>query len=154
MHREPAGHGHHIAIEAVVRAPADGYTLTPLRAFSKLELLAKCGPGRSLQRLPHVDDGGVVRGSWRTLMRECLHCRAQGLNVGADHVGGVARRLDIGSVLRRDLLAVLPQLAAYVLGTFPDRGKQCLTLSDHLLRRFVGLVNETERRLNGFIAAG
>src|SRR5262249_21937764 len=31
-------------------------------------------------------------------------------------------------------------------------GKQCLTLSDHLLRRFVGLVNETERRLNGFIA--
>src|SRR5215813_11114473 len=76
MHREPAGHGHHIAIEALVRAPADGYTLTPLRAFSKLELLAKCGPGRSLQRLPHVDDGGVVRGSWRTLMRECLHCRA------------------------------------------------------------------------------
>jgi len=43
MHREPAGHGHHIAIEAVVRAPADGYTLTPLRAFSKLELLANAG---------------------------------------------------------------------------------------------------------------
>jgi len=24
-----------------------------------------------LQRLPHVDDGGAVRGSWRTLMRDC-----------------------------------------------------------------------------------
>src|SRR5262245_21435065 len=109
--------------------------------------------------------GDMVRGSGRTLMRDCLHCRPHGLNMRADHVCGVASRLDISSVLRRDLLAVVPhhgrefdhflaQLAAYVLSTFPDRGKQCPTLSDHLLRRFVGLVNETERRLNGFVAAG
>src|SRR5260370_34593177 len=86
-------------------------------------------------------------------------------NMRADHVGGVARRLDIGPVLRRDLLAVVPhhgrefdhflaQLAAYLLGTFPDRRDQCLTLSDHLLRRFIALVHETERDLDGFIAAG
>src|SRR5260370_6171545 len=114
---------------------------------------------------PHVDDGGVVRGSRRTLMRDCLYCRPHGFNVRADHVGGVARRLDIGSILRRDLLAVIPhharefdhflaRLAAYVLGTFPERGKQCLTLGDHLLRRFISTFNDTERGLDGFIAAG
>src|SRR5262249_24268381 len=150
MHREPAGHGHHIAIEAVVRAPADRYTLTPLRAFSKMELLANAGLVAHCSACLMSMMAAWCAASWRTLMRDCLHCRAHGFNVGADHVGGFARRLDIGSVLRRDLLAVVPhhgrefdhflaQLAAYVLSTFPDRGKQCLTLSDHLLRRFVGL---------------
>jgi len=36
----------------------------------------------------------------------------------------------------------------------PDRREQYLTLSDHFLRRFIGLVNETECDLDGFIAAG
>jgi hypothetical protein len=82
----------------------------------------------------------------------------------ADHVGGVTRRLDIGPVLRRDLLAVfahhgrefdhfLAKLVAYLLGTFPDRREQCLALSDHLLRRFIGLVDETERDLDGLVTA-
>src|SRR2546428_12722446 len=82
----------------------------------------------------------------------------------ADYVGGVARRLDIGPVLRRDLLAVvahhgcefdhlLAQLAAYLLGALPDRLEQCLALSDHLLCRLIGLIDETERDFDGLIAA-
>src|SRR5262249_39463284 len=137
----------------------------PASTNSRPESIAGSGAWSSLQRLPHVDDGDMVRGSRRTLMRDCLHCRPHGFNMRADHVGGVASRLDIGSVLRRDLLAVVPhhgrefdhflaQLAAYLLGTLPDRPEQCLTLSDHLLRRFIGLVHETESDLNGFIAAG
>src|SRR6266487_2753315 len=83
----------------------------------------------------------------------------------ADHVDGLARRFDIGRILRRDPLTVvahhgcefdrlLAQLAAYLLGALPDRLEQCLALSDHLLRRFIGLFGETERDIDGLIAAG
>src|SRR5262245_51284821 len=78
-------------------------------------------------------------------------------------VGGFARLLDIGPVLGRDRLAVvvhygrefdhlLAEFAAYLFGALPDRVEQCLALSDHLLRRFIGLVNETERDLDGLVA--
>src|SRR5436309_15129224 len=81
----------------------------------------------------------------------------------ADHVDGIARRFYIGRVLRRDCLAVvahdgreldhlLAQLAAYLLGAFLDRREQCLTLGDHLLRRFISLVDQTERDVDGLIA--
>jgi hypothetical protein len=40
-----------------------------------------------------------------------------------------------------------------LLGAFSDRREQCLTLSDHLLRRFVGLIDETKRDIDGLIAA-
>jgi hypothetical protein len=39
-------------------------------------------------------------------------------------------------------------------GALPDRPVQCLALGDHLLRRFVSLVDETERDLDGLITAG
>ena len=42
----------------------------PASTNSRAESIAGSGPGRSLQRLPHVDDGGVVRCSRRTLMRD------------------------------------------------------------------------------------
>ena len=44
-------------------------------------------------RAPALRRGAIGR-RWR----DYLHCRPHGFNVRADHVGGVARRLDIGSV--------------------------------------------------------
>jgi hypothetical protein len=55
---------------------------SPLRFAPALNLSYRCRhenktrPGGSLlERLPHVDDGGLVRGRWRALRRDCLHCR-------------------------------------------------------------------------------
>jgi hypothetical protein len=35
----------------------------------------------------------------------------------------------------------------------PDRLKQRLRLNDHLLRRFIGLVDKTERDFDGLVSA-
>src|SRR5262249_19106466 len=130
----------------------------------------RCGCRRSLTssspQPPRPASNPVARqsGDCRTLGRDRLDCRPHSFNVRADHVDGLAPRLDIVCVLRCARLTVVAhhgrkfahlfaQLTAYLLGAFPDRVKQCLALRNHLLRRIIGLVDETERDFDSLIAA-